>query len=71
MNTQLTSVLTKKLAAKKKVNGFTLVELMVFAGILGPLKGSSSIKVTRSLVTYFMSSYSPLPAWRKPINAPL
>jgi prepilin-type N-terminal cleavage/methylation domain-containing protein len=37
MNTQLTSILTNKLAAKKKVNGFTLVELMVVVGILGSL----------------------------------
>ena len=69
MNIQITSILTKKLVAKKKVQGFTLVELMVTIGILGSIKGSSSIKVTRPFVMYFISRYSPLRSWHKPINA--
>jgi type IV pilus assembly protein PilA len=39
MNTQLKSILAKKLAAKKKVNGFTLIELMVVVAIVGILSG--------------------------------
>jgi type IV pilus assembly protein PilA len=37
MNTQLKSILAKKLAAKKKANGFTLIELMVVVAIVGVL----------------------------------
>ena len=37
MNTQLQSILAKKLANKKKLNGFTLVELMVVIVIVGIL----------------------------------
>ena len=37
MNTQLKSILAKKLAAKKKANGFTLIELMVVVAIVGIL----------------------------------
>ena len=38
MNTQLKSILAKKLAAKK-VNGFALIELMVVVAIVGILSG--------------------------------
>jgi type IV pilus assembly protein PilA len=37
MNTQLKSILAKKLANKKKLNGFTLIELMVVIAIVGIL----------------------------------
>ena len=37
MNTQLKSILAKRLAAKKKANGFTLIELMVVVAIVGIL----------------------------------
>ena len=37
MNTQLKSILAKKLAKKEKLNGFTLVELMVVIVIVGIL----------------------------------
>lgn len=37
MNTQLKSILAKKLANKKKLNGFTLIELMVVIVIVGVL----------------------------------
>ena len=37
MNTQLKSILAKKLANKEKLNGFTLVELMVVIVIVGIL----------------------------------
>ena len=39
MNTQLQSILAKKLANKKKLNGFTLIELMVVVAIVGVLSG--------------------------------
>ena len=37
MNTQMKSILAKKLAAKNKANGFTLIELMVVVAIVGVL----------------------------------
>ena len=37
MNTQLKSILAKKLANKKELNGFTLIELMVVIAIVGIL----------------------------------
>jgi type IV pilus assembly protein PilA len=37
MNTQLKAILAKKLANKEKLNGFTLVELMVVIVIVGIL----------------------------------
>ena len=39
MNTQLKSILAKKLAKGNKVNGFTLIELMVVVAIVGILSG--------------------------------
>ena len=39
MNTQLKSILAKKLANKKTLNGFTLVELLIVVVILGILSG--------------------------------
>jgi type IV pilus assembly protein PilA len=39
MNTQLKSILAKKLANKQKLNGFTLIELMVVVAIVGVLSG--------------------------------
>ena len=39
MNTQMKSILAKKLANKKKLNGFTLIELMVVVAIVGILSG--------------------------------
>ena len=39
MNTQLQSILSKKLAKGNKVNGFTLIELMVVVAIVGILSG--------------------------------
>ena len=40
MNTQLKSILAKRLAKKgKKLNGFTLIELMVVVAIVGILSG--------------------------------
>ena len=39
MNTQLKSILAKKLAKGNKVNGFTLIELMVVVAIVGMLSG--------------------------------
>ena len=37
MNTQFQSILSKKLAKGNKVNGFTLIELMVVVAIVGVL----------------------------------
>jgi type IV pilus assembly protein PilA len=37
MNTQLKSILAKKIAKKEKLNGFTLIELMVVVAIVGVL----------------------------------
>jgi prepilin-type N-terminal cleavage/methylation domain-containing protein len=39
MNTQMKAILAKKLANKKKLNGFTLIELMVVVAIVGILSG--------------------------------
>ena len=39
MNTQFQSILSKKLAKGNKVNGFTLIELMVVVAIVGILSG--------------------------------
>jgi len=39
MNTQLKSLLAKKLAKGNKANGFTLIELMVVIAIVGILSG--------------------------------
>ena len=39
MNTQLQSILSKKLAKGNKANGFTLIELMVVVAIVGILSG--------------------------------
>ena len=48
MNTSLKSILAKKLAAKKKANGFTLIELMVVVAIVGILSAVGLPELTKA-----------------------
>jgi len=48
MNTQLKSILAKKLAAKKKANGFTLIELMIVVAIVGVLSAVGLPELTKA-----------------------
>ena len=48
MNTQLKSVLSKKLAKGNKANGFTLIELMVVVAIVGILSAVGLPQLTKA-----------------------
>ena len=48
MNTSLKTILAKKLAAKKKANGFTLIELMVVVAIVGILSAVGLPELTKA-----------------------
>ena len=48
MNTQLQSILSKKLAKGNKANGFTLIELMVVVAIVGVLSAVGLPQLTKA-----------------------
>ena len=48
MNTQLKSILSKKLAKGNKANGFTLIELMVVVAIVGILSAVGLPELTKA-----------------------
>ena len=48
MNTQLKSILSKKLAKGNKANGFTLIELMVVVAIVGILSAVGLPQLTKA-----------------------
>ena len=48
MNTQLQSILSKKLAKGNKANGFTLIELMVVVAIVGILSAVGLPQLTKA-----------------------
>ena len=48
MNTQLKSILSKKLAKGNKANGFTLIELMVVVAIVGVLSAVGLPELTKA-----------------------